>query len=115
MADGESQPSAAILARDGDVGLSKFLEQILALFRADPDPAVGHLKTDPRTALGFGLIDAHCNLPVVCELAGIAKKVEQDLPHLGHISPHQPETFGEIKLEGIGILRNCRLEGRDHF
>lgn len=100
--DLEAQPGAAILPRDGDIGLGEALEQILYLVAAHADPRVLDSDADGMAILVQSLaVHPDSDGTLVGELDGIVQQVEQDLAYPQGVH-HQP--FRRVRGQGQGEL-----------
>src|SRR5439155_1593150 len=74
-----AEPGATVAPRGRGIGLSEFLEQLGLLLRRHADAGIGHRELDPVTTVGDPA-RLELDLALARELAGVAQKVEQDLP-----------------------------------
>src|SRR5262249_44222540 len=105
---GEAQAGAAIFARDGCIGLHEILEKHLLLVGRHTDAGVGNLEYDPILIFSLARY-VQSDGSVICELAGVAQEVEQDLANLRDIRMHRPEVFGYMNLYTVRSLFEGRL------
>ena len=110
--DVETQSGAAETPGRRHLGLREGLEELLPLFRHHTDPGVGHPEHDLVDSCPLLAEHLQGDHPVVGELGGVRKKVQQHLAHAGHIRMHASDSRWAFQLERVAVLGHQRLHGR---
>ena len=99
----KSEAGAAVLPGGRGIGLAEFLEQLRLLLRRHADAGVGHGDLDPIVPVDHPP-DPQRHLALLGELAGIAQKIEQDLPQPHGVDGQLPEIFWGFEDETVLVL-----------
>jgi hypothetical protein len=117
----QAQAGAAVLARNGAVGLAEGLEQPCQLFFAHADAGIAHAECEHHVfARGFGSLDGHHDFAALGELDGIVGEVDQDLAQAQRVADQlvgHPALDAEHQFDPAGIGLDGRQGGQvvQHF
>src|SRR5262249_39762048 len=103
----EARPAEAL--RRGGVCLAEFLEQFGLLLRSHANAGVGDGELD-EVAAAAQLARRKLHLPRFGEFAGIAQKVEQDLPQRHGVTGKGAEVFWGMDDDAVPV-RPGKLSG----
>ena len=105
---GEAKAGAAIAPRGGSIGLVEIFEQPRLLLGRHADAGIGDRELDGRESVG-DLAHAQFHLALLGELAGVAQKVEQNLPQ-----PHRVDRYRSEIARGVEqqALLSCSASWR---
>ncbi len=107
--DGEAQARAAVLSRGGTVRLNELLEQFVHLLVAQTDTGVRDFEDDPFTVVLPVARYRKRHFAILREFAGIAQKVEHNLPQPGHVGAQHTDIVGDVHHEPVAIPVGKRL------
>src|SRR5262245_28300896 len=112
--DGKAQASAAEALRSRGVGLGKFLEDFGLLLGGHADTAIGNCHLDPVASVDQPLC-FELDLTLLGELAGIAQKIEQDLPEAHGIDGERAKIVRGLRREAVLVLLGQLPRGADNL
>src|SRR5262249_2165525 len=101
--DGKAKPSAAKALRGRGIGLAELLEELCLLLRCHADAGVGDGELDEVAPIAR-LACRKLHLACFGELAGIAQKVEQDLPQSHGVHGQCAEVLWGVNNEAVLVL-----------
>ena len=101
--DGKAQPGAAKVLRRRGIGLAELLEQLCLLLCSHADAGVGDGKLDEAAAIAH-LACRELDLARFGEFAGIAEKIEQDLPQPHRVHCQCAEVILGVNDEAVLVL-----------
>src|SRR5262245_21320380 len=110
--DGQAEAGAAKALSGGSIGLAELFEELCLLLRGHADAGVGDGELDEVAAIAH-LACRKLDLARFGELAGIAKKVEQDLPQPHGVDGQCAEVLLGVDNEAILVLLGKMSGGAD--
>ena len=93
-ADGEAQAAAAILTRDGGVGLREIAKNIVEFFSGNTDSGVRNRELDVPRRARTGVTDGKQDFPGIGEFDCIAQKIHQNLPEAIGVAQQRGREIG---------------------
>src|SRR5262249_12686435 len=110
--DGKAEPGSAEALSGRGIGLAELLEQLWLLLRGHADTGVGDGELDEVAAIAH-LARRKLHLARFGEFAGIAQKVEQDLPQPHGVHGQCAEVLLGIDDEAVLVLLGKLSGGAD--
>ena len=112
--DGEAEPGATEALRRREVGLGKLLEEFACCSGVMPMP-VSATASSTKSRPSCSPFSPQLDLTFLCELAGIAEKVEQDLPQAHRVHGQCAEFSCASTVEAVLVLLGKLAGGTDHL
>src|SRR5262245_26972300 len=112
--EGETESGAAEVLSGRGIGLAELLEQLCLLLRGHADAGFGDGELDEIAAIAH-LACHKLHLARFGELAGIAQKVEQDLPQPHWIDGQCAEVLLGVNDEAVLVLLGKLSGGADNL
>src|SRR5262249_50747562 len=94
------------------IGLSEFGEQLRLLLRRHADAGIGDRELDPVAAV-YDLSCLQRDLALLCELAGVAQEVEQDLAQPHGIDRDRAQALLRLDDKTVLVLLGELARGAD--